>query len=442
MSAMRSLFLVSLAISLFFTDGVAAEEPHLLLVTVDTLRADFLGCYGYSEDISPNIDAIGDEGVLFSDTLSVIGKTGPSFASLFSSLHPPSHGARRNGVRMRQDVEVLPVVLAERGYATGAFVTNWTLRDRLSGVGRGFEIFDEEFNRERNAFGAVERDAKTVTGVALRWLAKQDASKPVLLWVHYSEPHSPFDLKKPHAKERPPKEERQRGWEKRWRYASEVAFTDDWIGRLLEGVAKHLDMDNTVVVFLSDHGESFGEHGYWGHGKNTHWPNLRIPLIIKGPGIPRGRRITTPASIVDVAPTILDVLGLPPLEEASGHSLSSSWSTPGEDRAPLRYSVGERATALTKRGRSTYNHPLAISAQTQELKAIYDFSSRKLRYYDLTNDAAELSPLEKPPVEQRPSLGRILSDWYKALPKFEQRHGELSPEDTDQLRSLGYIGGN
>jgi len=438
----RPLPFVSLLLFLFLARGVGAKERNLLLITVDTLRADFLGCYGYSQDISPNIDALAQDGVLFADALSVIGKTGPSFASLFSSLYPPSHGARRNGVRMRQDVPVLPQLLTERGYTTGAFVTNWTLKDRLSGVARGFHHFDEEFNLQRNSFGAEERDAKSVTKAALSWLVEQDLSRSVLLWVHYSEPHNPFELQGAYAPQQPPKEERRNGWLKRWKYASEIAFTDEWIGRLLKGVAGHLETQNTIVVFLSDHGESFGEHGYWGHGKNTHWPNLRIPWVIKGPGLPPGRRVETPASIVDVVPTILDLLGHAPLEGASGRSLASAWSGAAQDVDPLRYSIGERATALTKKGRSTYNHPLAISAQTPSVKAIYNFSRRELRYYDLRTDILELDPLEQSPVELRPPLGRLLSDWYKNLPKFEQRHGELSPEDTKQLRSLGYLGGN
>lgn len=418
-----------------------AQRPNLLLLTVDTLRADHLGSYGHPGGLTPNIDRLAGRGVLFTDTTTVIGKTGPAFATVFTSLYPPSHGARRNGVRMRDDVPTLGSILKQHGYGTAAFVSNWTLKDHLSGLARGFDRYDEEFNRVRNALGARERDAQHVTWSAVAWLKERETDDPLFLWVHYSEPHTPYDLQEEHAPEPPPDSQRDSGWNKRWRYASEVAFTDEWIGRLHDLVEELLPGEPTYVVFLSDHGESLGEHDYWGHGKNTHWPNLAIPWIIHGPGVPVGRRIAQPASLVDVLPTVLELLGIEPPQEPEGQSLVASWreSGPAGTDQRLRFALGERSTALTKKGRSRYNHPLAISAQTPDMKAIYDFSERALRYYDLRRDAAELEPLAKPPIATRPPLGRRLANWYKDLPKFEQKNGELGPEDIENLRSLGYL---
>ena len=417
--------------------AAAATRPHLLLVTVDTLRADFLGCYGFSGENTPNLDRIASEGVLFEDTLTVIGKTGPAFASLFTSLYPPTHGARRNGVRMREDVPVLAEGLDAIGYTTAAFISNWTLKRHLAGTHRGFDHYDESFNRERNSFGAVERDAENVTTAALRWLESVDSSAPIFLWIHYSEPHSPYDLKAAYAptttgaaKDGPRS--------KRYKYASEVGYVDAWIGNFLSRAEPRLPKQSTLLVFLSDHGESLGEHQYWGHGKNTHWPNLRIPLLLRGPGLPAGRRVGAGASIVDVLPTIFEILRIAPFEQIEGRSLASTWAAPA-DHDRLRFSIGERPTALTKKGRQRYNHPLVISAQNGAAKAIYDFADGKLSYYDLRSDALEERPLPEPPVEMRPALGRRLSDWYKNLIKYEEASGELSAEDLDQLRSLGYI---
>ncbi|HVR29308.1 MAG TPA: sulfatase [Thermoanaerobaculia bacterium] len=420
-------------------DAAPPPRPHLLLVTVDTLRADFLGCYGSDAENTPNLDRVASEGILFEDTLTVIGKTGPAFASLFTSLYPPTHGARRNGVRMRDDVPVLAEALREAGYSTAAFISNWTLKRHLAGTDRGFDHYDEEFNRERNSFGAAERDAQHVTSAALRWLESRPGGSPVFLWIHYSEPHSPYELQAAYAP-KVVRGDRDGPRSKRYKYASEVGYVDAWIGTFLTAAERVLPKESTLLVFLSDHGESLGEHGYWGHGKNTHWPNLQIPLLLRGPGIPAGRRVATGVSIVDVLPTILDLLELTPFATVEGRSLVASWSRPEADDR-LRFAMGERATALTKKGRRRYSHPLVISVQNGAAKAVYDFADGELDYYDLRRDALEQQPLDDPPIDLRPALGRRLSDWYRSLTKYEEAGGELSTEDLEQLRSLGYLDG-
>ena len=221
--------------------AAAAGRTNLLLITVDTLRADFLGCYGFNGDNTPNVDRLASQGVLFEDTISVIGKTGPAFASLFSSLYPPTHGARRNGVRMREDVPVLAEKLREAGYTTGAFISNWTLKSHLSGTHRGFDLYDDQnFDRERNSFGAVERDAADVTRAAVTWLESTPADRPVFLWIHYSEPHSPYDLRGATAPKAAEKGDGDGPRSRRYKYSSEVGYADTWIGNLLARAEKRL----------------------------------------------------------------------------------------------------------------------------------------------------------------------------------------------------------
>ena len=209
------------------TAAAGAELPkHLLLVSVDTLRAGALGSYGAKDDPTPRIDDIAARGVLFEDVLTVIGKTGPSFASLFSSLYPPTHGSRRNGVPMRDDVPLLAELLRDEGFETAAFITNWTLKSHLAGVDRGFAHYDEELPFERNGLGADEREAADVTAAALGWLAKRESTERLFLWVHYSDPHTPYQLKAGYGPPKPSREQRRSGWEKRWHYASEVSYAD------------------------------------------------------------------------------------------------------------------------------------------------------------------------------------------------------------------------
>jgi choline-sulfatase len=257
--------------------------------------------------------------------------------------------------------------------------------------------------------------------------------------VHFSEPHDPYDEHAGFGVERPSAADRSKGWQKRWRYASEVAYTDHMIGALLESVTRHLPAEDTIVVFVADHGESLGEHSYWGHGKNTLWPNLAIPLVMAGPGIPAGRRIDGPASIIDVLPTLTELLSLTPPAQVEGVSLVGSWSAEQSDER-RRFTFADRHTAIGQDALETFEHPLEISLVTRGVKTIYDFAARRARFFDLHKDPEELLPLESPPVSATPPLYRQLAGWYQELSKYQGSESKLSDEDLAQLKSLGYVG--
>ena len=418
------------------------SRPHVLLLSVDTLRADALHAYGFRHDVTPSIDGLATGGVLFEDALTTIGKTGPAFSSLFTSMSPPSHGARRNGIALRPDVPTLAETLSAAGYSTAAFISNWTLRTGLAEVHRGFDVYDEEFDSKRNLFGARERSADAVIDAVTQHLRNRPARQPTFLWVHFSEPHTPYEEHDEVDVPFPPESERDNNWQKRWRYAEEVAYTDTRIERLFRELSGLLDLEQTIIVFVADHGESLGEHSYWGHGKNTNWPNLKIPLIFQGPGIPKGRRSTSPAMITDIFPTLLDLLRLAAPEGATfeGRSLTTAWKAPSTEEAPLRFTVGDRHTAWGSRTRQNYEHPKEISLQSQALKVVFDFGSRTTVYYDLIADPLENNPLSEPPSETKPPWRRRLANWYRDLPKYESKTGEISEEDRKQLESLGYVG--
>ena len=426
--------------------GAGQKAPNVLLISVDTLRADALAAYG-GPSPTPHIDELAAGGAVFEDTLTTIGKTGPSFASLFSSLYPPTHGARRNGVAMRPDVPVLAEKLKEAGYQTAAFISNWTLRTRLAAVHRGFDHYDEEFNKKRYVLRPPERDAETLQAALFDWLPERSDDSPLFLWVHFSEPHTPYKSHQGFEPPQPAPAERTAGWQKRWRYASEVMYTDHQIGLLLERLGKVVDLDDSLVVFVADHGESLGEHDYWGHGKNALWPNLRIPLIIKGPGVPAGVRTSVPASIVDITPTLLELLQLPTEPTFQGRSLVGALSdqgaaADGSDPSALRarYALGDRHTALTNEKRENFDDPLQIALELDQTKTVFDFQKRETIYFDLSTDPNELRPLREPPIELEPPLRRRLANWYRQLPKYEASSGELSEEDRRALESLGYVG--
>ncbi len=422
-----------------------SAEPHLVLLSVDTLRADAVGAYGAADAKTPTIDALAAAGMLFEDAQTTIGKTGPAFASIFTSLYPPTHGARRNAQRMRGDIPVLAEILGEAGYEAAAFISNWTLRADLVGLNRGFDHYDEEFNRARNAVGVMERNADDIAGAAERWLRRraddeERNGRPLFLWVHFSDPHNPYLERAGFTPPLPPREERTGGWQKRWRYQSEVNYVDHWLGRLSEAIEELLTGPR-YTLFLSDHGESMGEHSYWGHGKNVHWPNARIPMILAGPGLPTGLEVQGPVGVVDVLPTVLELLGIEAPEGLEGRRLAPTGRETAAVQRP-RYVIGDRHTALFGKSRRSapYENPLQISMELNGAKVLHDFSKRRTVYFDLTVDPREEKPLPEPPVELVPPLGRRLVNWYRALPKYEAKSSAvLSEDDIKQLKSLGYI---
>ena len=422
-----------------------AADPHLVLLSVDTLRADAVGVYGAEDAKTPAIDALAAAGILFEDAHTTIGKTGPAFASIFTSLYPPTHGARRNAQRMRTDIPVLAGLLGEAGYEAAAFISNWTLRSDLVGLDRGFDHYDEEFNEARNAVGVMERHADDIAKAAERWLRRraddeERSGRPLFLWVHFSDPHSPYLERTGFTPPAPTREERTSGWQKRWRYQSEVNYVDHWLGRLSETIEELLPGPR-YTLFLSDHGESMGEHSYWGHGKNVHWPNARIPMILAGPGLPAGLEVQAPVGVVDVLPTVLELLGVEAPPALEGQSLVPTEGTPEGAPRP-RFVIGDRHSALFGKSRRSapYENPLQISMELDGAKVLHDFSKRRTVYFDLTVDPREEKPLTTPPVELVPPLGRRLVNWYRALPKYEAKSSTvLSEEDVKQLKSLGYI---
>ena len=309
---------VTLAVALAAAPA-AARYPHVLVVTVDTLRADRLSSYGYRRATTPNLDRLLASGVRFTQAYTVEPLTNPSVSSIFTSLYPHEHGATRNGLPLRPDLVSLPSRLGRGAFHTAAFVGNWTLRDRLSGLGRHFDDYHEVFSRKRWLVMKSEATADDITSSALQWLAEtreRTPHKPLMLWAHYVEPHAPYRLQEAYVP--------RLGYQKvgelnaSQRYDTEVAFVDAAVGELVTGVEKLLGGDELLVVFLADHGESFGRFGYWGHGRHLYEDGLRVPMGIVWKGTLAPRVVDATASVLDVAPTVLGLLGYPALHDARG----------------------------------------------------------------------------------------------------------------------------
>ncbi|MGE5200118.1 MAG: sulfatase, partial [Rhodospirillaceae bacterium] len=282
----------------------------VVLITVDTLRADRVGAYGWTAARTPRMDALAARGARFTRAFAAAPITLPSHASLLTGLYPPGHGSRHNGMRMSDRPATLATVFRDRGWATGAFVAAFPL-DRRFGLDRGFDRYGDRMPRTDDGRQRDERPGSQVVDEALEWVRTLGA-RPCLLWVHLFEPHAPYEpdpARGPAGRDAPPSV----------RYDDEVAAADRAIGRLLSGLGAR--EASALIVVAGDHGEAFGEHGEIAHSVFLYDTTLRVPLIVAGPGMGAAPAVYgVDVSLVDVVPTILDAAGLPP-HDTDGVSL-------------------------------------------------------------------------------------------------------------------------
>jgi len=365
--------LVVLALALAGTGcGRGAPERGVVLVTVDTLRADHLSGYGFGLRTSPAVDALAESGVLFERAIAASASTAPSHASILTGRYVRGHSVGySNGQTRLHGVTTLAERFHDAGWDTAAFVGNIVLQRRI-GLDRGFDVYDDQLPHPEGARDWVfERRAQATTERALAWLGER-GSAPFFLWVHYQDPHGPYDAPEPwggrfHGALEPPMAERTlpaledesglggipayqllpglvRPSAYRARYAEEIRFADHWIGNLLDGVAAAAP--DAVVLLTSDHGESFGEHGrYFVHGYTTTPENAHVPFVLRAPGLPRGERRSEVVHHVDVAPTLLELAGLAAPDDAPGVALGPVLR--GERDLPERYVYCDRGEELS-----------------------------------------------------------------------------------------------
>jgi arylsulfatase A-like enzyme len=278
----------------------ASPVRNVVVITVDTLRADHVGAYGHGAARTPAMDGLARDGVRFDRAYATAPITLTSHASLMTGRYPPGHGARHNGMRLDLKTPTLAEHFARAGFATGAFVAAFPL-DRRFGLIKGFREYGDAMPRDASGRVTNERPGRLVVDEAIAW-ADRHRNDRVFLWVHLFEPHAPYDPMTPSLATR----------SALVRYDADIAEADAQIARLLASL--RYDRAQSLIVLAADHGEAFGEHGEISHSVFVYDTTLRVPLVFSGAGISAGQVVSEPVSLVDVAPTIASLAGLPPFD--------------------------------------------------------------------------------------------------------------------------------
>jgi arylsulfatase len=434
--------------------GCADERPHLFLITSDTLRADHTSLHGYARPTTPHLEALAADGTVFEQAVTLVPKTGPSFATHFTGQAPERHGVTSNRYGLPAAMPVAAELLAAGGYTTVAFVANPILA-RRKGFDRGFDRYDE-FGKE----GSLEPQMRAF----LSWARQHDWSRPAFVWIHYIDPHGPYDpparlrdrfvgdalfeaehRRVPLDYELPPgtppnrvmgalPRYQRKGDEDRvaWyvsQYDAEIMAMDEALGSVLAFLRARDLYAPSGIVFTSDHGESLGEHDYWfEHGWHVYEGSVRVPLVLKPPGARGGggRRIDAQVSNLDTLPTLLSLAGLP---VPSG--------LPGRDL--LAVPAGR---PLLVSNPSTYPERF-VAVRTPEIKYIRELGSGAEQTYRLADDPGE----ERDRTAADPALsGRLREQWQSlrdvlGAPADRAPAAALAPSDEErrQLEHLGYL---
>ncbi len=416
-------WLVVVLISALPAFAGAAPARNLIVITIDTLRADHLGCYGYKQIRTPNIDALAGDGFRFEHAFAVVPVTLPSHTTIFTGTYPMfsgMHDFADNKLSATQPT--LASVLKQQGYATGAVVASAVLDSRF-GLNRGFDFYYDHFDFSRlqeTNLDEMERPGDAVADVALDWLSKNSQGK-FFFWMHLYDPHYPYRPPSPYSEEY-----------KDHPYDGEIAFADGQVGRVIRFLKEKGLYQNTVIVLSGDHGESLGEHGEKTHGFFIYNATLHVPLIFHVPGETGGKNIAASASLADLMPTALQILNVDVPPQVQGRSL-----------LPLiKEEKGEAARELyaeTFLPRIHFNWSELRGVETEKYHFI---EAPKPELYDVQRDPGETQNLitQKKAVaeEMRAQLNATIRQ-HSAGNELAEKTG-LDPALMERLKSLGYAG--
>jgi len=407
--------------------GVSRDNLNVVLITLDTLRADHLGAYGSTDVRTPNLDQLAREGVVFEQAMTSAPLTLPAHSSILTGQFPPRHGVRDNGGFFLGPEQVtMAEVLSNQGFKTGATVAAFVL-DSKWGLDQGFATYQDDFdltNVKAMSLASVKRPGNEVVDLALKWM-EGVADQRFFSWLHLYDPHAPYESPEPYRSE-------YRGHP----YRGAIAFTDAQVGRVLTFLKDRGIADRTIVIISGDHGEGLGEHGEETHGFFVYESSMHVPLIVRAPfSNTAGRRVARPVRTVDILPTVLDLLHIPAPEAIAGVSLT-----------PLLAGASEM-TDVSMEGYAEAMYPLhhygwsELTAMRSDRYKLIDAPRPEL--YDLERDPRELTNI----FEERRSVGdamlrtlRAQKTTMAAGAPAPPKNEDVDPETRARLAALGYVG--
>lgn len=423
--SVRGLFLILAASGVLRAAAQTPAQPptNVVLITIDTLRADHVGCYGYKQVKTPNLDSLAAEGARFERAFAVVPVTLPSHTTMLTGTYPMLSGMHDfSGNKLSPQQPTLASVLRQSGYATAAVVGAAVLDSRF-GLNQGFDFYYDHFDFSRldeANLDQMERPGNVVADIALDWLGK-NSQKKFFLWVHLYDPHFPYRPPEPYAREYADHP-----------YDGEIAFVDEQVGRLVRFLKEKGLYRNSLILVTGDHGESLGEHGEKTHGFFIYNATMRVPLIIRLPDSTSARTVTDPVSLVDLMPTVLSALGVEIPTQVQGTSL-------------LPAIRGAKADANRNLYGETYLPRLHFNwseLRGTENTRYHFIDAPHPELYDLTKDPGEIHNLfpERKAVaqEMHAKLAALIRD-YSAGKEMAEKTG-LDPAMMERLKALGYAG--
>ena len=426
------------------------KKPNVLLISIDTLRGDHLGCYGYNRPTSPTLDEVASKGLLFEDTMATSPWTLPSHGSLLTGLYPRRHGLKSFYHSLPKMISTMADVFRANGFSTAAIVNSHYLSQRY-GLDRGFD----EFTYEKEILGLTA--PSKVGEMALGWLSKRHRN-PFFLFLHFFDIHSDYRALPKYLKQfvRPYRGVADGSTAQLLAfragqfsldddavnhmidlYDASIRQMDDGIGKLLTFLESKNLFDESLIIITSDHGEEFLDHGGVLHSETMYEELIHVPLIICGPGIPKSRRIRNVVSHVDLMPTILSFLGMTRPLLLDGVDVSGFWKT-NDFVVPERYLFSEGSKGNIIPDEHSPKHDIKRAVRHPRYKMHYDRLSEQTHLYDLEKDRREKNDISSKHPRLVDAMFSQLKD-FMAVNKTGRSLGPLSQEEIERLKSLGYL---
>jgi choline-sulfatase len=403
-----------------------AKPVDIILITLDTTRADRMGFLGSKRGLTPNLDSLAQQAAVFSRAYSQVPMTTPSHATILTGTYPQFNHVTDLGSPLAKDLPYLPDILRQHGYRTAAFVGSEVLDPKSAaapGFDRGFETYDAPFHiraQGEDRYHSVERRGMAVTDSALAWL-NQHPQSPFFLWLHFYDPHDPYDP--------PPPFKAQYSLSP---YDGEIAYVDSAVGKLLTSLRSLGLYDQSLIVLVADHGEALGEHGEWSHGLFLYDETIHVPLLVKLPAAGSARQtIESRVGLVDIAPTILQEVGIAAPATIQGQSLLGLMKSKSRSSAQDRPEYSETDYPYHAFGWSS------LRAWRAGKYLYVDAPQREL--YDQPRDPEASHNLAKSAPSVTDTMASQLDDFRRRTGRAGQTEVALTPRQAEQLQALGYV---